>query len=46
MIRAMPVSEDTGTVMPANIVAGRTVKIVVPKSAAIWVGAKAETSMP
>ena len=42
----MPVSEDTGTIMPANIVAGRTVRIAVPNSAAIWVRAKAETSMP
>ena len=46
MIRAMPVSEDTGTIMPANMVAGRTVKMAVPNSAAIWVRAKAEIIMP
>ena len=43
---AMPVSDDTGTSMPENIVAGRTVRIAVPNSAAIWVRAKAEISMP
>ena len=46
MICAMPERADTGTNMPANIVAGRTVRIAVPKSAAICVRAKAEISMP
>lgn len=35
MICAIPVSEETGTIMPANIVAGRTVRMAVPNSAAI-----------
>ncbi len=46
MIRAIPESEDTGTIIPANIVAGNTVRMAVPKRAAIWVRAKAETIMP
>ena len=46
MICAIPESADTGTSMPANIIAGNTVRIAAPKSAAIWVRAKAEISMP
>ena len=46
MIWAMPDSEDTGTIMPENCVAGRTVRMAVPNSAAICVRVKAEISMP
>ena len=46
MMRAIPVSDETGTIMPANIVAGKTVKMAVPNSAAIWVRVKAEIIMP
>ena len=46
MICAIPDSEETGTMMPENCVAGRTVKIVVPNSAAICVRVKAEISIP
>jgi len=35
MIFAIPENDETGTIMPANIVPGSTVKMAVPKSAAI-----------
>ena len=41
-----PASEDTGVIMPANCVAGSTVRIAVPNRAAIWVFVNAEISMP
>ena len=43
---ALPASDETGVIMPANWVAGRTVKMDVPNSAAIWVLVNAEISMP
>ena len=43
---AAPVSEDTGVIIPENCVAGNTVRIIVPKSAAVCVPVKDETSMP
>ena len=43
---AVPESEDTGVSMPENWVAGSTVRMTVPNSAAIWVLANAEISMP
>ena len=46
MICAMPDSDDTGTIIPANCVAGSTVRIAVPNSAAICVRVKAEIIMP
>ena len=46
MICAAPASEETGVIMPANCVAGRTVRMAVPNSAAIWVCVNAEISMP
>ena len=46
MIWAVPDSAETGTIMPENCVAGRTVRMAVPNKAAICVRAKAEISMP
>ena len=46
MTAAMPVSDDTGVIMPENCVAGSTVRIAVPNSAAICVRVNAEISMP
>ena len=42
----MPVSDETGTSMPANMVAGSTVRMAVPNSAAIWVPVKVEITRP
>jgi len=41
MSAGRPDNEDTGVSMPENCVAGRTVRIAVPNSAAIWELAKA-----
>lgn len=41
-----PVSEETGVIIPENWVAGNTVRIAVPKSAAICVCVNDETNMP
>ena len=46
MTAPLPESDETGTSMPENSVAGSTVRIAVPNSAAIWVLVKAEISMP
>ena len=46
MICAVPESEETGVIMPENCVAGSTVKMAVPNSAAICVLVNAEISMP
>ena len=46
MMRPMPVTEDTGVLMPENIDAGSSVKMAVPNKAAIWVRVKADTIMP
>ena len=42
----MPVSDETGVIIPANICAGSTVRMAVPNSAAICVRVKAEITMP
>ena len=41
-----PDSEETGTIMPENCVAGRTVRMAVPNSAAICVLVKDEMNIP
>ena len=46
MIFPIPVSEETGTIIPANIVAGKTVRIADPNKAAIWVRTKDEMTIP
>ena len=46
MIWAVPDSADTGTSIPENCVAGSTVRIAVPNSAAICVRVNAEIIMP
>jgi hypothetical protein len=37
MSAAPPVNDDTGVIIPENCVAGSTVGMAVPNSAAIWV---------
>jgi hypothetical protein len=46
MIRAPPVSEATGVIMPENCVAGVIVAIAVPKIAASCVFVKEDMSSP
>src|SRR3974390_2494787 len=46
MICAKPESDETGVIMPANCVAGSTVSMAVPNSAAICVRANADITMP
>ena len=43
---APPVSEETGTNMPENCIAGRMVMMAAAKIAAVWVAAKTEISRP
>ena len=46
MTRPAPSSEDTGSVMPANCVAGISVPIMAKNIAAIWLLVTAEASRP
>ena len=43
---AVPVSDEAGTNMPENCVAGRMVMIAAAKIAAVWVAAKTEIKRP
>lgn len=41
-----PSSEETGSIMPEYWIAGMSVRIAVPKIAAIWLDMKVEMTSP
>ena len=45
-VRIVDLSDDTGDSRPVNCMAGVTVRIAVPNSAASWVWAKHEMNSP